>query len=425
MIGRVAATGTALVSTLAAVSIFGASTTPASAETIPSSADVRIAPETPTPGGTVQLAGSFVWPDSTTPNSGSCGLDIDGGKTTAAYECRYTADGTVTGSVTLPADLSYGDHFAVLRAARCPSCSSELYFDAGNFTFTVLPTLVPDVRCLPVVEAVGALEASGFVPTSTDDVLSGWVTSQEPAGDTPHDGVADVSISTTTIADTPSLVGLSYDEAMSATGALCLGISADGKTLESVVVQQLPEEGEPIEPGGIVYVEMGPTSPVTPPTITPDTSSTTTTPGTSTTTPTQETTPNEDTTTPTQETTSTPTQPTDSTETTAATGGGGGGDDGDAGPLDPLSGAWPDNDWLVLVLLLGLAGLALAGGRVGRILRTRQDRTWVASHVTINGLPATAASIVDPTVSPPNRPDLGMALVAMRRRTTTRLQDLS
>lgn len=423
MHGWVAAAGTALVCTLAAVSVSGVSTTPAPAATIASSADVTMNPDTPTPGETVQLSGSFVWPEGTTPYGGDCTVEMDGGKVKTAYQCQFTISGTVTGNVDIPSDLAYGAHTVYVCAPA--GCGYENYLWRDSVDFTVLPTLVPDVRCLPVVEAVGALEANGFAPTSTDDVLSGWVTSQTPAGDTPHDGAVDVSIATTTIADTPGLVGLSYDDAMSATGALCLAISAEGETLETVVVQQLPEEGEPIEPGGIVYVEMGPTSPVTPPTITPDTSSTTTTPGTSTSTPTQETTPNEDTTTPTQETASTPTQPTDSTETTAATGGTGGGDGDDAGPLDPLSGAWPDNDWLVLVLLLGLAGLALAGGRVGRILRTRQDRTWVATHVTINGLPARPASIVDPTVSPPNRPDVGMALVAVRRRTTTRLQDLS
>ena len=387
--------------------------------------DVTMIPSTPEPGETVALTGGFTWPSGVKPNDGSCRVVIDGGRTTAQYQCQYTAAGTVSGSVDLPADIGYGDHLVYLCGGA--GCGGDVYYWTDGFHVTVLPALVPDVRCLSAVEAVSELTASGFSPDPGDDALGGWVTSQDPAGDTPHEGVSVVAILTTTIAETPNLVGMDYDSALAATDALCLTIRPEGETVEMVVVEQRPTAAEPIEAGAIVYVEMGPEVAVTPPTITPPTTTVTRTTAPPTPTLTAEaTSPTEEITT-TEPTESTPPTETDRTTTTAvgASGGGGDGDADSAGPLDPLSGAWQDNHWLIPLLLVGVAVLALAGGRVGRTMRLRQDRSWVATHVTVQGAPAAPVSLIDPTSSPPERPDLGMAFVAVRRLTTTHIEDLA
>ncbi len=284
---------------------------------------------------------------------------------------------------------------ATLAAIACLGPTGSASASAATGPHTVSEPLVPDVRCLTTSEAVSDLAELGFGHNQgSDDVFSGIVVDQSPPAGTDGTGIDEVAL---TVADplvVPDLGGLTFTEAMATATGSCLKLDTTDPTDNTVVVEQSPVAGVPVDPGGLVIVSMGlvvvPGSPFSPP---PDES-----------------------------------DPPPSDESDASGVVQEPSDIGDPAGQEALTeplGWWTDrSNQLLIVLVALLLLLALLGSWLGNErVRSRRDRRWLASHVTV-------AAAADPDGSHPtflpagDGLDAGIAFVVVRRHITTRLEEL-
>ena len=188
----------------------------------------------------------------------------------AADDAQATLE--ASGLVAAPEEQASDDVEAGLVVQTSPGAGTEV---ALGSTVTMLVSTgpstvpVPDVAGLAVADAQMALEAEGFVITTTDqasdDVEEGLVIETNPAAGTEvaPETTVDMAVSTgPEDVEVPEFIGMTTDDATTLAEEFGLTITfvedPDRPNPNGIVVDQMPEPGEMVEPGSEVTAQLSP-----------------------------------------------------------------------------------------------------------------------------------------------------------------------
>ena len=188
----------------------------------------------------------------------------------AADDAQATLE--ASGLVAAPEEQASDDVEAGLVVQTSPGAGTEV---ALGSTVTMLVSTgpstvpVPDVAGLAVADAQMALEAEGFVITTTDqasdEVEEGLVIETNPAAGTEvaPETTVDMAVSTgPEDVEVPEFIGMTTDEATTLAEESGLTITfvddPDRPNPNGIVVDQMPEPGEMVEPGSEVTAQLSP-----------------------------------------------------------------------------------------------------------------------------------------------------------------------
>ena len=188
----------------------------------------------------------------------------------AADDAQATLE--ASGLVAAPEEQASDDVEAGLVVQTSPGAGTEV---ALGSTVTMLVSTgpstvpVPDVAGLAVADAQMALEAEDFVVTTTDqaseDVEEGLVIETNPAAGTEvaPETTVDMAVSTgPEDVEVPEFIGMTTDDATTLAEEFGLTITfvedPDRPNPNGIVVDQMPEPGEMVEPGSEVTAQLSP-----------------------------------------------------------------------------------------------------------------------------------------------------------------------
>lgn len=176
------------------------------------------------------------------------------------------------GLVATPEEQETADVEAGLVIGTDPAAGTEVQLGSTvTMMVSAAPATVPvpDVAGRAAADAQAALEAAGFVVTSTEqasgDVEAGFVISTNPSAgiEVAPGTTVDMAVSTGPEAvEVPEFIGMTTDEAMALAEEFGLTITfvedATRPNPNGVVVDQMPEPGEMVEPGSEITAQLSP-----------------------------------------------------------------------------------------------------------------------------------------------------------------------